>query len=280
MFDYTKAALGKIIDDFKKLFFGFNVVTQCVYIAYLAYAVVTKTGYFKLNISLLAASVVYFVIYLATRGGGKTAAAVSKTAKRSLKWYKIITKAGTLAVAVYGVYETATSVTPISVLLVALMLVGWILQVLFELVLYFLENKLDYVITGLKNDWDESTGLGRVAGNLVFNKVLGWEMEESETPTKKSEVLATLVKEAKAEKLRLKKEARERKKTSKKLKGGSKPETPVIEEKPKKSNETDETEVTEVKEKRKKKKRADRDEAETEEKTKKKRKAKSSDEEA
>ena len=219
MFDYTKVAFTKVINDFKKLFFVFNIVVQLVYIAYLCYATFFTDKFFKINLSLLAVSVIYFVVFLATRDGSKLSKKVDTTVKRSVKWYKIIVKAFTLGVALYALVDTVNTVKPLSVVLVSLMIIGWVLQVLFELVLYFLESKVDYVITGLKRDWEESSGLGRVAGNLVFNKVLGWEMQEDEKPTKKSEVLQALVKEAKAEKIKAKKEEKERKRLTRKNKG-------------------------------------------------------------
>ena len=147
MFDYTKVAFTKVINDFKKLFFVFNIVVQLVYIAYLCYATFFTDKFFKINLSLLAVSVIYFVVFLATRDGSKLSKKVDTAVKRSVKWYKIIVKAFTLGVALYALVDTVNAVKPLSVVLVSLMIIGWVMQVLFELVLYYLESKVDYVIT-------------------------------------------------------------------------------------------------------------------------------------
>ena len=48
MLDYTKAAVKQTIDDFKKMDYIRNVVTQVLYIAYLAYAIFSGSGFFVL----------------------------------------------------------------------------------------------------------------------------------------------------------------------------------------------------------------------------------------
>ena len=84
MFDYTKVAFTKVINDFKKLFFVFNIVVQLVYIAYLCYATFFTDKFFKINLSLLAVSVIYFVVFLATRDGSKLSKKVDTAVKRSV----------------------------------------------------------------------------------------------------------------------------------------------------------------------------------------------------
>ena len=68
MFDYTKAALTKIVDDFKNLGFLLGVSSQFFYIAYLIYSLIANTGILAINIALLVISVGYFIFYIATNG--------------------------------------------------------------------------------------------------------------------------------------------------------------------------------------------------------------------
>ena len=63
MFDYTKAAVKKTVEDFKKLDYVRNVATQILYIVYLIYAVCVSAGKLWADIPLLALAVAYFLYY-------------------------------------------------------------------------------------------------------------------------------------------------------------------------------------------------------------------------
>ena len=68
MLDYTIVATKKTVDDIKRFTLVFSILTQILYIAYLAYALISNVGFTWLNIPLLAVSVAYFVFYLVIRG--------------------------------------------------------------------------------------------------------------------------------------------------------------------------------------------------------------------
>ena len=72
MFDYTKMTIDQTITDVKRVFHGYQAIAQLVYIAYLAYALIAKTGIWYANLTLLVLATCYFVFFLSTTDYGKT----------------------------------------------------------------------------------------------------------------------------------------------------------------------------------------------------------------
>ncbi len=198
MFDYTKAAWKKIIDDFKRVDFYRGVLTQCVYIAYLIYAICIGSGILGINIALLALSVAYFAfyVYMKTREVHKQ---VKKTVKKTYKWSKRGIKLVNLGITIYGLSITANHFTALSLILAALMIVGWVLEILFEVIFRYFLNKAKLMIAGLEADYKNITKPARTVGNF-FKKVVGKKVEPEPEPTKERETLDKIVAENKREK--------------------------------------------------------------------------------
>lgn len=153
MLDYTTAAFHKIKSDFLKVLYVFNVSTQGLYIAYLAYVLFSGKGNVWVNASLLLLSAAYYVFFLVMSGkeskGAKTTkkivAVIYRRSKQLIKLY-------TLIVTVYSICITTTNATPIAVLLTAFMLVGFILQIVLEIVYSIVVSRLNLLVEGLKAD--------------------------------------------------------------------------------------------------------------------------------
>ena len=64
MFDYTKAALFEVVEDFKKIITGINITTQALTIVYLIYTLIANTGVMIANAILLSLSIAYFIYFL------------------------------------------------------------------------------------------------------------------------------------------------------------------------------------------------------------------------
>lgn len=196
MFDYTKAALDKIIADFKKFIFIFSVVTQACTIAYLFYSVLAGNGPLWANIPLLILSAAYltFFIVLSRKQTDKATRKLKAKVKRIFTRSKLFIRFFTVAVLVYGVFTTAGNFQPLSVILLAFTLVGWVLQVLFELVTSIVESRVGLFMEALKADWEEATAPVRKAGNF-FKRLAGKEVEEKPEPTKTRAMLDRQVEE-------------------------------------------------------------------------------------
>ena len=185
MLDYTKTAIDKIIADFKKFIFLFSVVTQVCTIAYLVYSVFANNGPLWANIPLLLLSVTYFVFFLVL--SRKDADKVMRKRKAMLRHIfnrsKLFIRLFTMAILVYGVFTTTGNAQPLSVVLLAFTLVGWVLQVLFELVTSIVESRAELLMEALKADYEEFTAPVRKVGSF-FNRLAGKEVEETAEPTK------------------------------------------------------------------------------------------------
>ena len=206
MFDYTKAAFKKTIDDFKLVDYVRNILTQIVYIGYLIYALIIAKDYLWANVILLTLSVAYFVFFLfATAGAHKANKKTRSIVKSIYKRCKQLVKLFTLGLTVYGFCLTANHFTPISLLFVALMIVGWILQIVFEVILRIFLNRASLFMEGLEADYQNLIKPAKTVGNF-FKKLTGKEIEPEKEPTKNRLLLDKKVAQAKEE-ARLKKQA-------------------------------------------------------------------------
>ena len=214
MFDYTKTAVNKIVADFKKFFHRFSVCAQIVYIAYLIYALFANTELWIINTILLVISVAYFIFFLIA-----TAKDADKKLKKRVKTIftrcKQVIKLFTLGVMLYGIWQTSTHVDPLSVILTALMIVGWVLQILFEVIFTFFLNKVNFVWEAVQADREEITKPVKNIGNF-FKRITGKEIEEEKEPTKNRLLLDGMVEEYR-EKKSEEKNAKKREKKQAKL---------------------------------------------------------------
>ena len=167
MLTNTKSAIGKMIDDVKAFSYCFNLAMQVMYFAYLLYAIGTDRGLLWLNISLAGLSILYFVFYVATYNKKEGAVKqMKKSAKHLHRWCKLAGKTLTLCVMVYSIYATTQDVSPTSVIMTALMVVAWVLQLLFSLVIGFLEKEKDLILDAIRKDMEPITKPARAVGGF------------------------------------------------------------------------------------------------------------------
>ena len=187
MLDYTIAAYNKIKEDFNKLLYYTTICTQLMYIAYLVYALITGTGIFIANMILLVIAAAYLAFFFYA-----TAANLNRPVKRQVKRLfnrcKQLVKLFTLGVMVYGICQTAAKASPVSVLITALMIIGFVLQIIFELIAWFLTKRINLFIEGLKADYENITKPVKTVGNF-FKRMTGKEVEEEPEPTKQRIIL-------------------------------------------------------------------------------------------
>ena len=158
MLTNTRTAIAKMIDEIKSFSYHFNIVMQVMYFAYLLYAIGTERGILWLNIALAGLSILYFVFYVATYNKQESSVKKMKKSARHLhRWCKLAGKTLTLSVMVYSIYATTQDVSPTSVILTALMVVAWVLQLLFSLVVGFLEKEKDLILEAIRKDMEPIT---------------------------------------------------------------------------------------------------------------------------
>lgn len=190
MFKYTRASIDAIIDDIKKYCNTFKYVSLLVTIGLFTYASIMKFGYFWVNIGLLIFFVLYGLFELVTFN--KNFRTAKKLVRRTYRWTKIAINTISLAGVVYGVYMANNSSSAITIILTTLMIILWVLQVLFEIVLEICENRKDLVIDAWNEDINVmKDGVQNVKDTVMkpinsvnnfIKKVRGEEVEEPEEP--------------------------------------------------------------------------------------------------
>ncbi len=200
MFEYTRAAFDKTINDFKLALHAFNILSQLIYIGYLIYAIVIPSATNYINIPLLIISVAYLLFYLVFYNKQDLASKEQKSLiKHSFKWAKIGFKLISLVTTVYGIYTATHHVTTLSVSLAALMIVAWILSLALELISIYIETNIRMFQTALEADVEAILRPVQTVGNVI-KKITGKEIEPPKEPTKTRKRLDKLVESFKEKK--------------------------------------------------------------------------------
>lgn len=181
MFDYTKTAIDVTVKDLKRIFFFFNGFVQLLYIAYLTYACIAHKGFFAANVVLLSVSVAYFVFFVLTYT--KKERKLKKLARRTYSLAKIGINAFSIGVAVYGICVTVDEVSTVSVILLVLMIIGWLLSVLLQAAIYFIDSRARLIIEAFRAD-KETVLKPVVAVKNTVKKLVGKEVETPEEPNR------------------------------------------------------------------------------------------------
>ncbi len=217
MLDYTKAALQKIADDFKKLVYFFNVITQIAYIAYLTYALFAPIGIFWVNVTLASIAVAYFIFFMIITQGNALYVKqnLHKVVQNIFKISKLLLKIFTIGVMLYGIYNTTQHVTPFGVILSAMMIVGFLLQFIFTLIGNIVSSRFQLLLAAIEADKEELTKPVKAVGNF-FKKITGKEIEPEKEKSKDRLWLDRQVEEKRAKRREEKLQEKAAKKQAKK----------------------------------------------------------------
>ena len=216
MLDYSLTAFQKIKKDFLRIKRFFDVVIPLFPIAFLTYSVITtaidKSFMVWVNALSLLLAVAYYIFHLFV-----TFRKTDKELKKAVKTaYKICVRAikfFTLAVTLYGLWISIDDVNPLSMILTILSLVGWLLQVVLDIILHIINSYANFIKEAIMADIEELKKPVTTVSNF-FKKMTGKEVEEKEV-SKTREKLDELVSERKEEIKNLKMEAKEQKKQEK-----------------------------------------------------------------
>ena len=185
MFDYTKGAISKIIDDLKRISLFANCALHIFQIVYLIYIIFAPMGIFAVNIVLLALCIAHlvFTIYKYKYDVKKS---TKKTVKRTYKWIKRGLKLLTLSVPVYGLFFTMsqplTKTSAISLIVLLFSLISWAIGLLFDIILIITERRFNLFLDALKMDtelaWKANSFINRLKGKDVEEELVSAESRE------------------------------------------------------------------------------------------------------
>lgn len=208
MLDYTQAAWRQIVKRFKKVSYIFSVVLEAFYLLYHVYAVIFEAELWFVNAPLLVCSVLYFGFFLfLTKFGKAPEEKHVKIAKVAHKWIKRALRLVTIGLSVYEIC-TANPPDLLVVLFTGIMILGWAMQILLDVLIKIVNAQFEILKQGLEMDIDELTKPVRQAGNF-FKKITGREVEPEKTPSERQLLLKEQAEEYKAEQKQKKKDRHE-----------------------------------------------------------------------
>ncbi len=212
MIDYSKAAIQLILDDVKKFKKFFKLFSLVFTTGYFIYVLVTQSGLFVANIVLSVLFLGYTMFEFIT--AKKDLKPIKRIVKRSYAWTTLAIKLITLGAMLYGIYTATKAMTAMSIILATLMIVFWVLQVILELLIQIVENKVDLVTAAVQKDIDNIKKPMNTIGN-VFKKIRGEEIPPEPEKSKQIIRLEKKIKMLEEEKKSRKEVAKEEKKTRK-----------------------------------------------------------------
>lgn len=213
MLDYTRGVFAKTLEDLKRLTFLLSLSLQVFQIGYLIYALCVGAGFLVANIILLVLSTAYcgFIFYMRRYAVAKETA---KILKNIYAWSKRLIKLFTLGVSVYGLLVTASHAVTveslISIVLLLFMIIAWILDVLFSLLVYVLDQRKELFFNAIKMDMEPLLK----AKNFI-DKIRGKEVDEEIVTTKTRGKLEEIKSAFKQKRLQAKLEKQEAKRIAK-----------------------------------------------------------------
>ena len=213
MLDYTKSVFAKTVEDLKSIAFYAALTLQILQVGYLIYALCVGLGILAANVILLILTAAYlgFMLYLHWGTVEKT---IQTILKRIYQWSKRAIKLFTLGISVYGLWitasETITTKSLISIILLVFMLIAWVLEILFSLILMVVERRTALLLDAMKMDFEPMFK----AKNFI-DKIRGKEVEDELVSTKSRSILNKMNTERK-ERLQAKKLERKAEKAAQK----------------------------------------------------------------
>ena len=187
MLKYTIASLRVIADDLKKWYNFFRYGSLVLTSIYFIYALISQTGNVIANGILATLFVMYTIFDFATHKRKiKTA---RKVVTRFYKWSRIGINTFTLGAMIYGIYETSTHVSAMSIILATLMIILWVIQVLLEIVSEIVQDKFDMLVEAVKQDWTDFIDTLKSPLTTIGNAIKKVRGEEIAPPPKKSKVI-------------------------------------------------------------------------------------------
>jgi hypothetical protein len=156
MLEYTKVVLNQTIDDIKKLDMIASFVTQGVYISYLIYAIIARTGILYVNIPLLAISLAYLVfsIIMERKKKNKSLEKIKNKAKESYKIAKYIILIPALISAIITLATLDSDNITFSFLFTVLMIFTYMTSILLSVITKVVEQRLAMFEVAIKADFE------------------------------------------------------------------------------------------------------------------------------
>lgn len=158
MLDYTRKAVSKIKKDFDIIKWIMEYGLNILMLIYLTVAIVFSFGNLIVNCTLLIITGLFLIfnIFYGKKELSKKQKKIAKKKRRALNHVlticKIMVKAFSLGVALYGMYISSKS-SPITIILTTLMLLMWCISVIIEIIKLIIDHEKEYLFDSIKQDF-------------------------------------------------------------------------------------------------------------------------------
>ena len=162
MFDNTAEAFRKTGKAFRLLCGSFTLLTQLIYIIYLIICITSDTGSKVTNICMLSLAGIYFLYSLSllifdnVEGLRKT----KRRAKRIYALLKRLVQISMIITALYNMSAATPAFKPIAVLICTVMIIFFIIQLFFELIIWIFTARVRGMKKAIATDLTGTDGTG------------------------------------------------------------------------------------------------------------------------
>lgn len=162
MFECTQIALKETERDLKKLDYIRNILTQIIYLSHTTIQIIKNFVYelvlwnLILYSTLTILNLAYFIFFVSItdfKNGGIKNKYLDKTSK-ILKHIKRLVRIYTLGMCVSATCNLVNEVTPLNIIMTALMITAFLLQIIFELIIKIVCDRMKYIIEGFNADFN------------------------------------------------------------------------------------------------------------------------------
>lgn len=165
----TISVIATILKDLKKIAFVCFLIVQLLYIAFLSTSLLLGSGILVVNIILLIASIVYFVLRVVSyKIDFKNEKTIMKFGNASFRRIKIGTQIFTVFSMLYGFFIASEEQNSWSLVVMLATFLLCFVQILIECAIQFIENRKELLIDALKHDFE-----GFIKTADFFNKIRG-----------------------------------------------------------------------------------------------------------
>jgi hypothetical protein len=188
---HTKAAIKLIGNELKAFAFIANLIAQVTMIGYLSYNLITSSGLWYINLSLLILTLAYlaFTIVVQVKEVKK---GTQKTFTRVIQWARRILKLFPIGVAFYSLSLATSNLTPVALISPIIITVMWLLDIIINVLYLVIEARASLIMDSLAEDFERWPVIGNWARQLANNS-------NDNEPNEKMEIIREMAAAEKAE---------------------------------------------------------------------------------
>ena len=153
IFKYIKTRLKTTIYEFKRIYYYLSIFLQLLFISFAITSIVNCKGILMVNVLLIVISSLYLpILFLTYWKNDRAAKEFRKNIKRACSVSRIFVNGINIGFAVYGIFITSGNVRFADAAILTLMILGWVLAVLLQLITYYTEIKKRLIVEAFKQD--------------------------------------------------------------------------------------------------------------------------------